>query len=572
MHRAASALVFACLIAGCVRHEYAFREPGQRGIVLPLEEIVDDGSVPPRMHVRVVGPDGQAVKHCMMAMKLVTESGSVSNYPANRYYGGKRVFDVSSGKCWLEVWDVNGGALGGTYLTEFRPQSVKTVTVGEAVSISGRTVDARGKGMANVTVSAVPDGAPKHNHAPDVHASAETGKDGSFVLEGLGRKPYLLSCDAPGIYDAPPGFSATGGSTDVVVPLTEAQPIHVVLVDENDSRVGGAEARHIRYLDERWPSLELKNPVGLRSDANGLLDLTGADPARELYLYIQPPANRRDLVAMNLWTWTPKSETLRFASGRTVRGRVVDTEGKPVAGASVVWQGRAPGQSAEPAETDPAGRFEMHGLPRKDVILRVGMDGLLQSYPQPESRTLVPAATGEVTLRVDRGASLRIRLSPMPAGLRDAMADLVEQPAEPGTRSRSAMARVDRQGRVGFSGLRRDARYTLWIGHWDGEYVYVRDIAVQDGVITVRPTHTPRRTIAGTFQVPEGVKLGGMRVNTISPTGLRLEGSVEPGRFELRGVPEGEFDIAIWGFTAGDVQYSCRLRAPLPQSPHLELR
>lgn len=91
-----------------------------------------------------------------------------------------------------------------------------------------------------------------------------------------------------------------------------------------------------------------------------------------------------------------RSRTIELRPGVEVSGRVEDAEGKGVAGATVVaaFPGEAFGLDDETFRTtisEASGEFRLQGLPRRPVILRASMPGLLDSARLP----IVPGSSAD---------------------------------------------------------------------------------------------------------------------------------------------------------------------------------
>ena len=98
---------------------------------------------------------------------------------------------------------------------------------------------------------------------------------------------------------------------------------------------------------------------------------------------------------------------LRVYEARVVRGRVVDPDGAPVQGASVLATkdhgGFAGGLLPPECKTDAQGRFELEGVPIGDCVVRAWLPGLAL-----RQHWLNTAQDAEVELQLLRGPGLRI--------------------------------------------------------------------------------------------------------------------------------------------------------------------
>lgn len=313
-------------------------------------------------NVRLVGtPSGeQAIE------KLVTEFTTDSK--------GLFTFNAQD----FTVFEAVKGTKRGWASVDGNVQTTKQMTIklGDAAArdatIKGKTVDAAGNPVAEVLVHAVPSGPAK---APEDHtrsaAFALSGPDGTYVLEGLDKGPYMLVTQADEYAPAEKG-PLPGGSQDVTITLDGGKTIsgHV------ESSSGEAIPAFTILVVKRQGLVRI-----------GVVDRTFMDPRGQFSVRV--PAGDYELLA-SAAGWAPSDPTPASAGakdvkvvvvgGATLRGKVVDAEtGAPLGYARVTREGIGGGASAQPANsgtvTREDGTFELTGIPPGPVSFSVGGGG-----------------------------------------------------------------------------------------------------------------------------------------------------------------------------------------------------
>jgi hypothetical protein len=238
-----------------------------------------------------------------------------------------------------------------------------TIKIGDAAArdatIRGKTVDASGAPLPDVLVTAVPDDPPGKQDVPRSVAFATTGPDGTFVLENLDRKAYVLVAE---VDDMAPvkKENITGGQQGVVITLDEGLPLAGVVRDPDDKPVPAYTllvTRRQGVVREIVTTRSVIDPRGhfevrvAKGDYEVLVSANGWAPS--------------DPVAMSAGTTDAKIE---LGAGATLHGLVVDADsGAPLSYARIGLEGIAGGASASPANagtvTRTDGTFELAGIP-----------------------------------------------------------------------------------------------------------------------------------------------------------------------------------------------------------------
>lgn len=256
-------------------------------------------------------------------------------------------------------------------------------------TIRGKAVDGNGAPLADVLVTAAPEGGPPGKQAePRATAFATTGADGTFVLGNLDRNAYTLVAELDD-YAQARREKVNGGTQNVVIELDEGEPIAGIVRDPDDKSVPAytllvtkrkglvREMVTTRSVIDPRGRFEVRVPKG---DYELLVSATGWAPSA--------PA------PVSSGTTDAK---IRLGAGATLRGLVVDAEaGTPLQYARVMREGGGGGASAQPANagtvTRGDGTFELTGIPAGPFTLSVAGGGY---HPRLEGG-LVASEGGEL--------------------------------------------------------------------------------------------------------------------------------------------------------------------------------
>jgi uncharacterized GH25 family protein len=326
------------------------------------------------------------------------------------------------------------------------PGYAQTVPRGETTSvllpesvIAGRVVDAQGKPVGGARVAHVERFGAAYGFPRN---ATRTDEDGGFRLTQMMPGEYVvlgLSDDGGGMKEVYVGFAAT--RDDVTIEL--GQPLTRLRARFVDDRGEPATSCLVRV--SRKPDEKVLSGTYFWTDHEGLLDAPVVEGSYHVLgltcpgLIGKPPyepiaAGKSDA----------ELPTLTLERGRTLRGRLLDSAGQPLAHRAVLAQEPPPdfdkdlpswriGEFAtlgEPVETDADGRFEIGGLPPGSYELAVldwsevgdPLTFTIAEVPVTEaSFTLPPSGRIEVHVRGGR-AGQRVSVEHCDAHRRDGRA------------------------------------------------------------------------------------------------------------------------------------------------------
>jgi RNA polymerase sigma factor (sigma-70 family) len=260
-------------------------------------------------------------------------------------------------------------------------------------TISGRAVDARGAPIADALIRATTTGITVPWQATSFATTDETG---AFVLRELDAGNYDLLAEAEG--KAPLRVTEIrGGSHDLTLRLDAGLALAGQVVDP-----AGAPVPAFTILVYRRAGAE-RTLVAART----LVEPTGR-------FELRVPAGTYELAA-SAAGWAPNAPQLVAAgatgvvvalrTGAVLRGRVVDTDGKPIAYARVMRDAAGGGTSVQPSNTGtvtrPDGGFELADLPPGSLTLWVAQDGY---HPRLDTSMTVDAGAtlGPIEVELSR--------------------------------------------------------------------------------------------------------------------------------------------------------------------------
>ena len=499
-----------------------------------------------RLAVRVLDPDGRPVPRAHLLFRSTQ--------------GGSNGTDVQDGRSSLELDRDDPGTLtvwgatsvAGTPL----PYAPKTVTDvkpsgGEVVvrldpgrSLAGtvRGPDGQGVRGAMVSASATTDAAQRRRGwgGGDALSSARTDAGGAFRLDGLGPDEVSVTVDVPPEFLAPEAVVARPGAAGLDLVLKAATSNAVTVLDWLERPVVGASVS-VRAAQKQGDDARRRRESsydpggGGMTDARGVAQIGGLDPAGRFDVTVNPPEARDDLQSGALTDVPAGDRTVHLERGYALEVRVVDLGGKPVTGAQLQRKTGEHSWSGSDNERTAPGTFRLRRLPAGELTLVAAMPGVPAEGPGADpraGRVTTSADAGSVTIRIDPGLDLIVRVEGA-ASRSWWNAQLIEEGAERGRGVRP----VSGEGDLRWYGLKPGSTYSLWIPPEPGAALSCwRHGLHGGGDLTV--TLEKGGSITGRLAAPAGATR--LSVHARAASGLDAQGTVDAeGRYEIGGLPDG---------------------------------
>ncbi len=517
---------------------------GATDVVLALAPAGTDGSV----LVRVIDAAGNPVPHALVAVDL--RGGTVFG----EVLDGRATFGGTLDSLgYVAVWNADSAdALApssGAVRRRFASaeSGVVEVRLPTERTIAGRVVgsDGRGVEMVDLEAVAIREDRP-YAASEDQHGRASSTEDGAFHIGRLGEGRYRIQARATPRYASGASAVVAAGDDSVVISLHDAAAVSVRVLDEGGRPIAGAAVR--AYVGERrdaprraWG--ESRPGAGTTSE-DGVVLLSALTPGEVHHLEIDPPESRLDLRPYVAGAWTAHDDTVRLPRSWIVKGTVHDRDGHPVAGAGVSAKKDVPMWDWETATTAADGSFQIGRLADENVVLFVTQSR--SDFPDHGERHRVKAGGPDVSIELDVGVDVVVRVENWPKNL-DGHEALLTPNARDGT-SRGLRQKIGMDGVARFRGLRAADVLVLFIESLpDESCAYLAGVRANGSEVRVRLQ--PGKVVSGRVVAPEGS----------SPPSVYLQGPglflsprvASDGRFEVRGVPDGEWELSCVSYVEG---------------------
>lgn len=414
-------------------------------------------------------------------------------------------------------------------------------------------------------------------------AIVRTDANGDFVIAQLRAASYRLEARKDDAVSATIDVELSARSAPVTLILVPAATLNVRVVSAQDDRpIANALVRVAPGNSDLGPVEVVREA---RTDATGVARIRGLNPVSNHGVYAEATgyagATTNVLAGANpeRQAW---AAVIRLHAGGVVVGRVLDKQGRPVAGASLRWY---TGEAAKDADQVP-GLFSTHqGVVRMSTV-RSGSDGRFR-MPAGVGPGVLEAAHPSHRLGFARGvvvAGGELALDVVVEGgakLAGVVLDAAGNPVagaeviatKPGLSHQQMFmdmyrfrATTDRFGEFAFAGLDRDElSLAAWSAEGASELVHVdlRATAEQTGVV-IELTRTGQ--ITGVVLDGDGKPAPHAQVTffvatqTVTPpAGVTLEAAMpalianprsqgvviagEDGRFVITGLVDGEYQL-----------------------------
>lgn len=340
----------------------------------------------------VADASGKPVEGVAVTWQIRVDNGRYKKTAGQTNGDGRAALDWPKGATVNGLW-VTARKVGfATYSINWddrahplRIPATKVIRLVPGVTIGGVVTDEAGKPVAGakVTVYAPPTETEQSNYSTDV-AESVTDDRGRWRADDVPANPTRMS-----VAIEARGFLRGGGppqsDLNAVMILKRGVTIQGRVTDLRGNPVAGAKVSG----GDSWSS----EPKPTTTDARGAFALENCPPGASL-VTVQADGYAPDLREVH-----PEDRpTLEFrlAPGQTLRGRVLDRQGKPVAGVMVASDTWREHRSLDfRANTDKDGRFEWKSAPADAVQYAVFKDG----YMRLNNVVLKPAAAEQpVTL------------------------------------------------------------------------------------------------------------------------------------------------------------------------------
>ncbi len=344
-----------------------------------VEHRVARGELPPpsaawlAATVRVLGPDGKPVPFARVAVLLAQAPergptgaagfGGFADFEDGLFYRGGPERTGTTYLVFAAAPSPSGTRLGyapARFVAEKPADGQVELRLEVGPTIEGRVEDEDGKGVAGIPVEAYPPEAVvgKAGTSPQLPLhldEAVSDPSGAFVLRGVGTGPVLVVAHGqPPFVRAGPSTTVPGGARAVRLVLRKGVEARVTVLDPAGQPVAKAT------VDAGIPFL--------KTNDEGVLVLTGLDPAADTILRVSPPLSRADLRPTALSPWKPADVTVRLERGHHLKGRIVGPDG--TAGVPGTVQHLVGTDWKPVAGTQRDGTFELRGMPEGPWTLR----------------------------------------------------------------------------------------------------------------------------------------------------------------------------------------------------------
>ena len=244
--------------------------------------------------------------------------------------------------------------------------------------LTGRVVDVDGAPVVGLLVTCSTHTPQRAFAGPQV--PAQTDADGRFVFEGLADVQVRLTIDGNTGWAPPAPVLVASDANDVTLTVARFGTFEGRLVDDEDRPVAGARLTlhhpRTRELVDAPKGYALKRnwQRTVTTGADGRFLLPMVQPGVRPELHGSLPADRaRQFLRLHRETIDPHAGPfeLKLERGVSVKGRVRDPKGRPIAGVRIVSRsldGKDHPDLQHSAASDDEGQYEIGAFPRNAIV------------------------------------------------------------------------------------------------------------------------------------------------------------------------------------------------------------
>jgi uncharacterized GH25 family protein len=362
--------------------------------------------------------------------------------------------------------------------------------------------------------------------------SAVTEDDGGFAFDHLVGRPYTLVARGPGGIAGPVTAKLTQTSEPVVLRLRPAAKVTVRVTTPDGKPVDGATVE-LRGIDDQHETTKAGAAVFVAVVPGGYQLAAFAPGMAHVFQWLQVGSGDNDAA-------------LTLVPGAKVSGTVVDEQGKPVAGARVVYSGASDWMQQADDRRDAVvsgadGAFAFPALPAGSFRLLASHDDLapgtstlitLDGKTERTGVTITMAAGAVIRGRVIDAAKQPVASARVRVGL--ALRSMIVAPPR--------QAFTDDKGAFEIRGMPRRELIAVAI-HETAASASVPVDATQGDVGDVTLTLDVTGTIAGIVVDPKGQPVEGVQVSA-GPNFKNQQSVPDMVQWRLRGFPQELTDAA----------------------------
>ncbi|PYQ29146.1 MAG: hypothetical protein DMF56_12780 [Acidobacteria bacterium] len=341
--------------------------------------------------------------------RLVWSDGAPANIPASvttatppevsaQVTDGAFTLRVPAGKVTIIAEAIGPSAARSEPLEVVAPAAGVTLKLPRSGRVEGRVVDREtNKAVTEFSVVLQPQSSRRWSPPKPFRAS-----DGRFFFDDV----------APGTYDVSVqafGFTRTNKTT---VTVEETKTASATIELDRGARLVGRVTSEGRPLPDVAITAPMRDdyrswPSPVRSDSNGEFTIDGLPPGAQRF-----EARRAGYVTKAITVTLQPAQDSRadfeLSRGRELRGRVVDTAGRPLPQTNIIAAGSSD-VSWLSTMSDTDGAFKLTGLGDTPFRLTAQKEGYA-----PNGIDVTAATPGDVTITLDRGGTITGRILGLP--------------------------------------------------------------------------------------------------------------------------------------------------------------